>query len=83
MGRMAGLECFLSKSAERELSFLRTLRVGKKLELTKQYQKSFDALKEYLKEVPLLTRLKIRETLYLYLGISDEAISTVLIRKEG
>ena len=36
-----------------------------------------------MKEVSLLTRLEIGETLYLYLGVSDKAISAVLIRKEG
>ncbi|XP_052204008.1 uncharacterized protein LOC127809283 [Diospyros lotus] len=81
--RMATLGCFLSKSAERKLPFLRTLRAGKKFEWTEQCQKSFEALKEYLKEVPLLTRPETRETLYLYLGISEEAISAILIRKEG
>ncbi|XP_052197357.1 uncharacterized protein LOC127804524 [Diospyros lotus] len=82
-GQMATLGRFLSKSAERELPFLRTLRAGKKFEWTEQCQKSFEALKEYLKGVPLLTRPKTGETLYLYLGVRDEAISVVLIRKEG
>ncbi|XP_052185282.1 uncharacterized protein LOC127796919 [Diospyros lotus] len=82
-GRMAALGRFLSKSAERELSFLQTLRTGKKFEWTEQCQKSFEALKEYLKEVPLLTRPETGEMLYLYLGVSDKAVSAVLIKKEG
>ncbi|XP_052190043.1 uncharacterized protein LOC127799867 [Diospyros lotus] len=82
-GRMAALGRFLSKSAERELPFLQTLRTGKKFEWTEQCQKSFEALKEYLKEVPLLTRPETGEMLYLYLGVSDKAVSAVLIKKEG
>lgn len=81
-GRMSALGCFLSKSAERELPFLQILKAGKKFEWTKQCQKSFDALKEYLKEVPLLTRPVTGETLYVYLGVSERAISAVLIKKE-
>ncbi|XP_052206796.1 uncharacterized protein LOC127811125 [Diospyros lotus] len=83
IGRIAALGRFLSKSAERELPFLRTLRARKSFEWTEQCQKSFEALKEYLKEVPLLTQPEIGETLYLYLGISDGAISAILIKKEG
>ena len=71
IGRMVAQGRFLSKSAERELLFLQTLRAGKKFEWTEQCQKSFKALKEYLKKVSLLTRLETGETLYLYLGVRN------------
>ncbi|GKV44734.1 hypothetical protein SLEP1_g51893 [Rubroshorea leprosula] len=40
-------------------------------------------LKSYLSSPPLLTKAVDGEILYLYLGISDEAISSVLVREEA
>lgn len=42
----------------------------------------FDDLKEYLSSPPLLTWLKPRDKLQLYLAISNIAISVVLTSKE-
>ncbi|GKV43341.1 hypothetical protein SLEP1_g50644 [Rubroshorea leprosula] len=46
-------------------------------------QAAFDELKSYLSSPPLLTKAVDGEILYLYLGISDEAISSVLLREEA
>ncbi|GKV47753.1 hypothetical protein SLEP1_g54620 [Rubroshorea leprosula] len=55
----------------------------KKFEWTQECQATFDELKSYLSSPPLLTKAKDGEILYLYLGISDEAISSVLVREEA
>ncbi|XP_039146852.1 uncharacterized protein LOC120284115 [Dioscorea cayenensis subsp. rotundata] len=81
-GRIAALNKFLSKSAERSLPFFKTLRGGKNFEWTSECDKAFEELKEYLKQIPLLTRLEPKEQLFVYLGVSKMALSTVLLRKE-
>ena len=68
-GRLAALNRFLSKSAERSLPFFKTLRGGKRFEWTKECEEAFQNLKNYLKEVPLLTRPEEGESLYMYLGV--------------
>ncbi|GKV44764.1 hypothetical protein SLEP1_g51920 [Rubroshorea leprosula] len=55
----------------------------KKFEWNSECQAAFDELKSYLSSPPLLTKTNDGEILYLYLDISDEAISSVLIREEG
>ncbi|GLU23922.1 hypothetical protein SLE2022_398960 [Rubroshorea leprosula] len=55
----------------------------KKFEWNSECQAAFDELKSYLSSSPLLTKANDGEILYLYLGISDEAISSVLVRQEG
>ena len=45
-------------------------------------EQAFLALKEYLGCLSLLSKPKDREKLYLYLVVSEEAISTALVREE-
>ena len=46
-------------------------------------KKAFQDLKSYRREIPLLTRPKLGEVLYMYLGVSNAALSFVFLRKEG
>ncbi|GKV24304.1 hypothetical protein SLEP1_g33931 [Rubroshorea leprosula] len=55
----------------------------KKFEWNLECQAAFDELKSYCSSPPLLTKANDGEILYLYLGISDEAISSVLVREAG
>ncbi|GKV15178.1 hypothetical protein SLEP1_g25980 [Rubroshorea leprosula] len=91
-GRVAALHRFISKSADKCLPFFKIMRLAtqkdesgkqKKFEWTQECQVAFDELKSYLSLPPLLTKAKDGEILYLYLGISDEAISSVLVREEA
>ncbi|GKU88722.1 hypothetical protein SLEP1_g2951 [Rubroshorea leprosula] len=91
-GRIAALHRFISKSADKCLPFFKIMRSTaqkdesgkqKKFEWTQECQATFDELKSYLSSPPLLTKAKDGEILYLYLGISDEAISPVLVREEA
>ncbi|GKV44656.1 hypothetical protein SLEP1_g51818 [Rubroshorea leprosula] len=90
--RVAALQRFISKSANKCLPFFKIMRSGvqndefgkqKKFEWNLECQAAFDGLKSYLSSPPLLTKAIDGEILYLYLGISDEAISSVLVREEG
>ncbi|GKV24229.1 hypothetical protein SLEP1_g33864 [Rubroshorea leprosula] len=90
-GRVAALHRFISKSADKCLPFFKIMRSAaqkdesgkqKKFEWSQECQTAFDELKSYLSLPPLLTKAIDGEILYLYLGISDEAISSVLVREE-
>ncbi|KAK3040693.1 hypothetical protein RJ639_028389 [Escallonia herrerae] len=61
---------------------LEAIRKAKDFEWTEEYQKSFEELKRYLSSPPLLTKQVTGEDLFLYLSISEVAVSTVLIREE-
>ena len=82
-GRLAALNRFLSKSAEKSLPFFKTLGARRKFEWTKECEEAFGDLKKYLREMPLLTRPQAGEQLYMYLGVSEAATSAVLLRKDG
>ncbi|XP_019176073.1 PREDICTED: uncharacterized protein LOC109171496 [Ipomoea nil] len=82
-GRLAALGRFLSKSAERSLPFFQILKKSKGFEWTPDCQKAFEELKKYLLSPPLLAKPEAGETLILYLGVSQGAISSVLVKEEG
>ncbi|GKV17775.1 hypothetical protein SLEP1_g28236 [Rubroshorea leprosula] len=46
-------------------------------------RKAFDELKQYLASTPLLSKPVDGECLYLYLGVTEEAMSSVLLREEN
>ncbi|XP_039128919.1 uncharacterized protein LOC120265065 [Dioscorea cayenensis subsp. rotundata] len=61
----------------------KTLRGGKNFEWTSECDKAFEELKEYLKQIPFLTRPEPKEPLFVYLGVSKMALRAVLLRREG
>ena len=44
---------------------------------------AFQDLKEYLVQAPMLIALEHREDLYMYLSMSEHAVSAVLLRYQG
>ncbi|GKV02679.1 hypothetical protein SLEP1_g15077 [Rubroshorea leprosula] len=87
-GRVAALHKFISKSVDKCLPFFKVLRTAaqkdetekpQKFNWTTECQAAFDELKAYLSSSPLLTKAQEGEILYLYLGISDTTVSSVLI----
>ncbi|KAK2999377.1 hypothetical protein RJ639_024372 [Escallonia herrerae] len=81
-GRVVALGRFMSKSAKKWLPFFKAIRKAKDFEWIEECQKSFEELKRYLSSLPLLTKPVTGEDLFLYLSISEVAVSTVLIREE-
>ncbi|XP_071933160.1 uncharacterized protein [Coffea arabica] len=81
-GRMAALNKFLSKSTVKGSLFFKTLRRGPQFEWTSKCQKAFDELKAYIAQLPALTSPAQGETLFIYLAVGEEAISTVLVWEE-
>ena len=58
------------------------LKGSKRFEWTDKYQQAFQALKEHLRSPPLLSKPIKGEKLYLYLVVSDEAVTAALVREE-
>ncbi|XP_057791001.1 uncharacterized protein LOC131008120 [Salvia miltiorrhiza] len=58
-------------------------RKGTKFLWTEECRAAFEDLKVYLAKLPTLTKPVPGETLYLYIAVGEDAISSVLIREEG
>ncbi|CAA0842106.1 Unknown protein, partial [Striga hermonthica] len=82
-GRLAALNWFISNSTDRCKPFFEAIKKGKCFEWTEECQKSLTSIKETLASPPTLHKPKPEEMLFLYLGVSDSAISAILIREEG
>ncbi|KAL2230216.1 UNVERIFIED_CONTAM: hypothetical protein Sindi_1616000 [Sesamum indicum] len=82
-GRIASLNRFISRSADRNLHFFKILRKVKGFNWTEECEQAFQELKIYLRSPPLLANPREGDVLYLYLAVSDNAVSSVLIKEEG
>ena len=80
-GKVVALNRFVSKATDKCLPFFRVLR--KSFEWTDECQKAFEDLKKYLSSPPLLSSSMPGEELYLYIAVSQAAISAALVREEG
>nr|XP_023929841.1 uncharacterized protein LOC112041170 [Quercus suber] len=80
IGRIAALNRFVSRATDKCLPFFKTLRQA--FAWTDECEAAFQELKRYLSNPPLLSPSKEGENLYLYLAVSDTAVSGALIRKE-
>nr|GEW18862.1 reverse transcriptase domain-containing protein [Tanacetum cinerariifolium] len=81
-GKLAALGRFLAKSAEKVLPFFKTLKgcMNKNnFQWTQEAELAFQELKQHLKSLPALTVPTPGETLILYLAVSHETISSVLM----
>ncbi|GJZ61443.1 reverse transcriptase domain-containing protein [Tanacetum coccineum] len=85
-GKLASLNRFLSKFAEKSLPLFKTLKKCIKksdFHWTSEAEQAFKQLKQHFSELPLLVAPKPKEELIVYLSASREAISTVLMTKRG
>lgn len=93
VGRMAAMSRFISKSAEKSQPFFKALKIATKIDKESKRQpkyfwkeeqsQAFQQLKEHLKTLPLLARPEVGEILYLYIVVSGQALSAVLLREEN
>ncbi|GKB60123.1 reverse transcriptase domain-containing protein [Tanacetum coccineum] len=78
---------FLSKSAEKSLSFFKTLKKCTKksdFQWTQEAEIAFRQMKKLIADLLMLTALKEKEELIIYLAAAKEAISAVLMtEREG
>ncbi|GJX15958.1 reverse transcriptase domain-containing protein [Tanacetum coccineum] len=88
-GKLAALNRFLAKSAERSLPFFNTLKNITKenkheYRWTQEAEEAFQQMKKLITDLPSLTLPWEKETLYAYLAVSAEAVSAVfLTEKKG
>ena len=80
-GKVAALNRFVSKATDKCLPFFQVLK--KSFEWTDECQKAFEDLKKYLSSPPLLSPSVPREELYLYIAVSQAAVSATLVRDDG
>ncbi|GKA71860.1 reverse transcriptase domain-containing protein [Tanacetum coccineum] len=83
-GRLAALNRFLARSAERSLPFFETLKNITKenkedYRWTEEAEKAFQELKKTILSLPTLATPIPEENLYIYLAASDKAISRGLV----
>ncbi|KAL0378269.1 UNVERIFIED_CONTAM: hypothetical protein Sradi_3132400 [Sesamum radiatum] len=71
------------RSSDKGLPFFKILKKADAFSWNEQCQAAFENLKKYLTSPPLLTKPKPGETLFLYLAISEGAVSAVLVRGEA
>nr|GEX90785.1 reverse transcriptase domain-containing protein [Tanacetum cinerariifolium] len=84
--KLASLNRFLSKSAEKSLPLFQTLKkcIRKSdFRWTTEAEQAFQQLKQHLSALPLLAAPKPQEELIMYLSATHGAISVVLLTKRG
>lgn len=80
-GSMAALRRFIARSSEKALPFFEVLRGAKNFTWNQECQKAFEEGKEYLSRAPLLMRPDPKETLQVYLAVSNCTLRVVLINE--
>ncbi|XP_072056333.1 uncharacterized protein [Arachis hypogaea] len=78
-GRLAALSRFLPCLAAKSASFFQCLRKNTTFHWNEDCEFAFQELKQFLSKPPVLHKPKVGETLYLYLSITDIAVSAVLV----
>uniref|UniRef100_A0A2N9IQL1 Reverse transcriptase domain-containing protein n=1 Tax=Fagus sylvatica TaxID=28930 RepID=A0A2N9IQL1_FAGSY len=76
------LNRFISRSAEKCRPFFDLIKKGKNFHWGDQSDQAFERLKEYLAAAPLLSTPVNRESLYVYLAVSEHAVSVAIVRED-
>ena len=80
---LAALNRFISKFADHCHPFYQLLRKWKGFQWNEECERAFQDLKEYLMRAPMLTAPKPGKDLFMYLLVSDHAVSAMLLRDQG
>jgi hypothetical protein len=81
-GRLAALNRFISKSAERSLPFLKTLRDAKDFAWGPDQVAAFASLKQHLSELAILISPNPSLPLLLYVAASPHVVSATLVQEQ-
>jgi hypothetical protein len=81
-GRLASLNRFISRSAERNLPFFEILKSAKVFQWGPAQQKAFEELKQYLIDLTTLTPPSSGAPLLLYVAASHAAVSATLVQEK-
>jgi hypothetical protein len=80
-GRIASLNRFISKAAERSLPFFRVLRANSVFQCGVEQHQAFEDLKNYLEEAAVMTKPSPKAELLLYISVTDTTVSAVLVEE--
>jgi hypothetical protein len=79
-GRLASLNRFISRSAEKNLPFFEILKSAEVFQWGMAQQKAFEELKQYLIDLTTLTPPSLGAPLLLYVATSHSAVSVALVQ---
>ena len=79
---LTALNRFISKFADCCHPFYKLLKKRKGFQWSEKCEKSFQELKEYLVQAPMLIALKPGEDLFMYLLVSEHAMNAMLLRDQ-
>jgi len=77
-GRLAALSRFLSCAGDKAFSFFVSIKKKENFEWTHECEEAFWNIKTFMSSPPILHRQTQGAVLFLYLSISDNAMSSVL-----
>lgn len=80
--RISALNKFISPSTDKCLLFYQLLKRNKQFELNEKCEEPFKQLKTYLTTPPIISKPEADESLYLYISVSEHAMSGVIIRED-
>jgi hypothetical protein len=81
-GRIAALNRFIFKCAERNLPFFKVLKGGGNAQWGQEQSEAFQKLKNYLAKELLVSGPEPEAPLLLYVAASDHAVSSALIQEK-
>ncbi|CAA0814797.1 Unknown protein, partial [Striga hermonthica] len=79
-GRIAGLSRFIARAAKKSFAFFKLLK-KKAFQWSDEAQVAFEKLKEFLSELPLLTKPEPGDELVFYISVGVFSLSSVLLRE--
>ena len=82
-GKIATLGRFISKMLDRCKPFFQSIKQSASLEWGEEQSKAFKKMKKYLSSTLIVLALENEEESFLYLAISEVAISVVLVKEEN
>ena len=81
MGRLAALGRFIARFTDKLRSFFLTLKGTSRFDWTDKYEQTFGVVKHYLAKPPIISSPKSSEELYMYLVVSDYAVSVIMFHQ--
>ena len=81
IGRLALLNRFISRSAEKSLPFFKVLKGSKNFQWGLEQDKTFEDLKQYLENLAVMTSPSPEAELLLYIMTSRCAVSAALVEE--
>jgi hypothetical protein len=80
-GRIATLNLFMTKLAERSLPFFVVLKGSRSFQWGLEQQATFDALKDHLQKLPTLASPQLDQPLILYVSATHRVVSGAIVQE--